>query len=170
MDTIEPEGPHLPPAPEAPRALTSEDLRRFVDGMVHFTDAMASSLEPLHRDAAALRKEMQTAREAYAKTDATVRARADRTDRRTGVLMLAGAAFIVATVVGLLVLGLGLVQNRSIAESNREVIMAIQDCTQVGGHCYEENQARSNERLKAFTDALCQATPPERRRPPCTPD
>ena len=54
-----------------------------------------------------------------------------------------------------------------VAYSNAHVIDSINDCTQPGGHCYEEAQKRTDARLGPFRTMICDATPPERRGPFC---
>jgi hypothetical protein len=48
-----------------------------------------------------------------------------------------------------------------------KVIEAIQACTSPGHSCYDENQARSNQRLAPIIGVLCATLTPEQRRPPC---
>lgn len=56
-----------------------------------------------------------------------------------------------------------------VSHSNAHVIDSINDCTQPGGECYEQSQKRGAERTAPFVELICNATPPERRKPPCKP-
>jgi hypothetical protein len=136
----------LPPLPRPPEVehLTPDDLAQF-------TRELAEALGPLHGDAEALRAEMHAYRTAF-----------ERADKRTT------RAIVVGTFVGL-VLAIGVMVACIQAYSNVQITGAIRDCTEPGGHCYEENQVRSNQRTAPIVGLICEAIPSERLRPPCPP-
>lgn len=54
-----------------------------------------------------------------------------------------------------------------VTHSNSEVIERIDSCTTPGQECYQRNVEESNKRTGPFIQLICNATPPERRQPPC---
>lgn len=136
--------PVVPPLPPV-EDLTREDLARFVRDL-------ADTLKPLHADAAGLRSEMTQYRNLY-----------EGTERRTRRAIVVGSCFA-------LVLAIGVVTAFVVSTGNRQIIDAIRGCTEPTGRCYEDNQARSNERLGQFVTLVCLAIPAETRpMPPCPP-
>ena len=83
-----------------------------------------------------------------------------RTNARITSALVAFLMFVVLSVV---------VASVVISRSNAQVIARIDDCTQPGGECYEQSQRRGAERTAPFVELICNATPPERRKPPCHP-
>jgi hypothetical protein len=54
-----------------------------------------------------------------------------------------------------------------VSHANSDVVHTIEDCTTPGGGCYERSLQESNRRTAPFIKLMCNATPPERREPPC---
>lgn len=79
-------------------------------------------------------------------------------------------ARVTAFLVGFLLIVVLIVVAASwnISRSNGQVIDRVDSCTTPGGQCYEDNLRRSNERVAPIVSLICNATPPERRKPPCT--
>lgn len=110
---------------------------------------LSRSMDALHTDAKALRAEMADYREAF-----------EAVDRRRTWAWLAG-------LVAFLVLAGGLMTSLVVGRSNAEVVLRIRDCTEAGGACYEANAVRGKQNVQVVVQAICQATPPEQRKPPC---
>lgn len=95
----------------------------------------------------------------------------DRRGRRNTVLGVVGAAVALSiAVVGIATT----IERNDRAEQQHQLLDAIQTnqqvivgCTEPGHECYDANQARSNQRLAPIISVLCDALPPEKRRPPC---
>lgn len=126
-------------AVEATNATIAEALREF-----------AAVMESVHLDADALRVEMTSYRTAF-----------EAVDRRTWRAALAGACAVLILAVAVTV---SVVTSRR----NAEIVETIRDCTQVGGRCYAEGQQRTAENVGQIVTVICDAVPPERRRPPCS--
>lgn len=80
-----------------------------------------------------------------------------RRDRRTLVLIGVVAALVVA-------LSLLALANRRTNEQNRRIVEQIDDCTRVGGECYEQSQQRTGDAIDALiraqmATALCAKDP-----------
>jgi hypothetical protein len=58
-------------------------------------------------------------------------------------------------------------QSAVLLEAIRANQETVKGCTSPGHPCYDENQQRSNQRLAPIISVLCDALPPEKRRPPC---
>lgn len=102
-----------------------------------------------------------------------------RTDRR-GRWTLAGVVVFAALILA----GIGqaaldvrqrddrAAQSTAILEAIRASQDTVKDCTSPGHACYDENQARSNQRLAPIVSVICamaeaDGVAPERRRPLC---
>jgi hypothetical protein len=109
------------------------------------------SLETLHDDAEALRGEMAEYRVAF-----------ESVDRRTTKAIVVG-------VLVVLVLAITVSVSLVVSRGNAQVIAQIQDCTRPGGDCYREQEARTARNVSQLVSVICDAVPPERRRPPCPP-
>lgn len=103
-----------------------------------------------------------------------MRTTGERTDRRGRWTSVLGS--VVAVVLGALMVIViqGSNERNDRAEQSREILAALQSnqevikgCTSPGHECYDANQRRSNERLAPIIAVLCDALPPEKRRPPC---
>lgn len=137
---------------------TLTDLAEAIDETARVLDALRSTADDLV-------VEMMAARAA------TDRARTE--GRRTRLLAGIGAG--VSVLVLVVALSAAALQRQSDLETEgrrqqtETVLEALAACTNPGHPCYDENQARSSERLAPIVSLICDAVPDDRRRPPCPP-
>lgn len=103
-----------------------------------------------------------------------MRATGDRVDRRGRWTSGVGAFLVTVLMVGMVITISGVNERNDRAEQSAKILEAIRanqvtitDCTTPGHPCYDENQARSNQRLAPMFAVLCATLEPKDRKPPC---
>lgn len=103
-----------------------------------------------------------------------MRTTSDRVDRRGRWTSRVSVVVVALIGAGMAITYSGVNERNDRADQSRVILEAIQAnqetikaCTSPGHPCYDENQQRSNARLAPIIAVLCDALPPEKRRPPC---
>lgn len=84
----------------------------------------------------------------------------DEAKRRSSWAILVG-------VLVLIVLSTAAIVNAASRASSDRVLDALKDCTDPAGVCFQRARAANTEQNRMYVQLICDATPPERRRPPC---
>jgi hypothetical protein len=124
------------------------------------TELTPSELSAAVDDLTAAVHDLQMTMATVSEHTATALAVSAKANRRTTTTRWFGLVFGVAALV---IMATSVVVNRE----STHVIESIKDCTEVGGRCFTESRARTAKDVDGLVQVICDAVPPERRRPPC---
>lgn len=141
----------MPEMTPAELAEAIDDLAQVLGGLKTTADDLVVEMAAVRADSAEQRKVSRRAR-LYA-----------------GVAAAAAALVLIIVSTGFLLARMGEREQAGRDAQTARVLEAIEDCTRPGDRhdCYNENQARTSQRLAPIISIICDAVPPERRHPPC---
>jgi hypothetical protein len=139
--------------------MTSGEMGQAVTELAHVLTALQGSADQLIEEMEAVRVEASAARLV-----------SRRARLYSGVGAVVACLVLLVASTGFLLARAGEREQEGRSAQTAQVIDAIQACTSPGHECYDQNQARSNDRLAPIIRVICLGVPKEDRRPPCPPE